>query len=155
MGENLRYKTKDSYCYDIDGSACKDYGRLYTWHDANSACPPGWRLPGNADWDSLIAWTGGELKAGYTLAFSDSLGFSIKFGFPPNINGRYSGADVQASFWSADTYNDATAWVYYFLKEKLPLTFSNYFSKNYGMMCRCVQNTSAAIAPVEQTPVSE
>mgnify|MGYP001210693820 CR=1 FL=1 len=139
MGENLRFKTKDSYCYDAQGMGCKDFGRLYTWDDAVTACPAGWRLPTNVEWDSLIAWTGGEKKAGYVLAYGDSLGFKIQFGFPPNINGRYSGNNIQASYWSADAYNASTAWVYYFLKDKLPLTYTNYFSKNYGMSCRCVR----------------
>lgn len=142
MGENLRYSTKDSWCYDSEGKACKEYGRLYTWEDAILACPNGWHLPTRAEWDTLIAWTGGDLKAGHNLAYNDSLGFSIKFGYPPNVNGRYSGGGIQASFWSADEYNNSTAWVYYFLKEKLPLTFSNYFSKNYGMMCRCTRDVA-------------
>lgn len=150
MGENLRFKTKDCYCYDAPDMGCKDFGRLYTWDDAVTACPAGWRLPTNAEWDSLIAWTGGEKKAGYVLAYGDSLGFKMKFGFPPNINGRYSGNNIQASFWSADAYNGSTAWVYYFLKDKLPLTYTNYFSKNYGMSCRCVRIPSEADASEEE-----
>ncbi|HMZ88080.1 MAG TPA: FISUMP domain-containing protein [Chitinophagales bacterium] len=139
MSENLRYNSKGSWCYESDGKSCKEFGRLYNWNDAILVCPNGWHLPNRAEWDSLIVWTGGELKAGHNLAYNDSLPFNIVFGYPPNVNGRYSGGGIQASFWSADEYNSSTAWVYYFLKEKLPLTFSNYFSKNYGMMCRCVK----------------
>lgn len=144
MGENLRHKTKDSYCYDERGMGCNDFGRLYTWDEAMNACPAGWRLPNRSEWDSLIAWTGGEKKAGYVLAYGDSLGFKIQFGYPPNYNGRYSGNGIQASYWSADAFNDATAWVYYFLKDKLPLSYTNYFSKNYGMSCRCIRVSDIA-----------
>lgn len=139
MGENLRFKTAKSFCYDTKDMGCKDFGRLYTWEEAVTACPPGWHLPNRAEWDSLIVWTGGDKKTGYALAYSDSLGFNMKFGYPPNQNGRYSGGNVQASYWSSDSYTSSTAWVYYFLKEKLPLSFTNYFSKNYGMSCRCVR----------------
>jgi uncharacterized protein (TIGR02145 family) len=141
MGENLRYKTKNSWCYD-GSNTCREFGRLYNWDEAVEACPTGWHLPSKSDWDTLISLAGGDAKAGFPLAYSDSLGFSVKFGYPPNVNGRYSGADVQASFWSADEQNASTAWVYYLIKQKLPLVYSNYFSKNYGMMCRCVKDST-------------
>lgn len=142
MSENLRHKTKHSWCYQDKRSSCKEYGRLYTWEDAVHACPAGWHLPTNAEWDSLVTILGGDKKAGYTLAFGEDLGFDIVFGYPPNVSGRYSSDDLQASFWSADENNPSTAWVYYFLRDKLPLVYSNFFSKNYGMMCRCVQDST-------------
>jgi len=32
---------------------CDKYGRLYYWETAKTACPSGWRLPSDADWDQL------------------------------------------------------------------------------------------------------
>ena len=45
MGENLRYNTKHSWCYEDKAGNCKEFGRLYTWEEAKSACPKGWHLP--------------------------------------------------------------------------------------------------------------
>lgn len=31
------------------------FGRYYTWEEAQTACPPGWRLPSDAEWTQLEA----------------------------------------------------------------------------------------------------
>ena len=142
MGENLRHKTSESWCYEDKKANCEEYGRMYNWQEAQTACPKGWHIPTRVEWDSLITWLGGDRKAGYSLAYSDSLGFNIKFGYPPNVNGRYSDSNVQASYWTSDENSASTAWVYYFIKQKLPYAYTNFFSKNYGMMCRCVQDSA-------------
>ncbi len=140
MGENLRYNTKHSWCYEDKAGNCKEFGRLYTWDEAIGACPKGWHLPTKLEWDTLITSLGGYENAGHALAFGANLKFNIVFGYPPNVSGRYSSDDLQASFWSSEANNASTAWVYYFIRDKLPLVYSNYFSKNYGMMCRCVMD---------------
>jgi N-sulfoglucosamine sulfohydrolase len=55
-------------CYGHDARSCGVYGGLYTWSQAKTACPAGWRLPVREDWeamaDELGAATAGEkLKA--------------------------------------------------------------------------------------------
>jgi len=60
MAENLNYKTKKSYCYNGDGDNCDNYGRLYTWNAAMTACPAGWRLPTRQDWNQLGQAVGGN-----------------------------------------------------------------------------------------------
>jgi uncharacterized protein (TIGR02145 family) len=142
MGENLRYNSRDSWCYDTQGG-CKQYGRLYSWEEAVTACPKGWHLPSFDEWESLVEYCGGDKLAGKNLARNEYLGFNIVFGFPPNINGRYSKDGTQATFWTADSYNGGTAWVYYFISDKLPLVYTGYLSKNYGMNCRCVKDEAA------------
>jgi len=56
MTENLNYDTSGSVCYKNDSGNCAKYGRLYNWSVANSACPPGWRLPSSTDWDRLFRY---------------------------------------------------------------------------------------------------
>jgi uncharacterized protein (TIGR02145 family) len=65
---------------------------------------------------------------------------NILFGFPPNVNGRFNEAGSQTNFWSATENNADTGWSYYLIKNKLPLVFQGYFSKNYNMSCRCVKD---------------
>ena len=45
MVENLNYQTTNSWCYQNIDRNCDTYGRLYTWNDAQKACPTGWHLP--------------------------------------------------------------------------------------------------------------
>ena len=54
MAQNLNYKTANSYCYDDNASNCSKYGRLYTWAAAKSACPTGWHLPSQTEWQTLL-----------------------------------------------------------------------------------------------------
>jgi uncharacterized protein (TIGR02145 family) len=55
MAENLNYQppSGNSCCYDDSPDNCDKYGRLYDWKTAKEACPPGWHLPNNAEWDKL------------------------------------------------------------------------------------------------------
>jgi uncharacterized protein (TIGR02145 family) len=53
MAENLNLETPDSWCYDNDEAHCAEYGRLYTWEAAKTACPSGWHLPSEEEWFTL------------------------------------------------------------------------------------------------------
>ena len=55
MAENLNYETETSACLDGDSRNCKRLGRLYTWAEAKTVCPEGWRLPTKADFAALIS----------------------------------------------------------------------------------------------------
>lgn len=65
MAENLRYDGVPSGIKKGDESGAK-FGRLYQWGDVvkNNACPSGWRLPTNAEVQSLINFLGGDSYAG-------------------------------------------------------------------------------------------
>lgn len=54
MAENLNFEMADSYCYSDSASYCNKYGRLYTWAAVNSACPEGWHLPSETEWNALF-----------------------------------------------------------------------------------------------------
>jgi uncharacterized protein (TIGR02145 family) len=53
MKENLNYTTANSWCYANNTANCTNYGRLYTWQAALTACPPGWHLPSHFEWTQL------------------------------------------------------------------------------------------------------
>jgi len=48
----LNYEAEGK-CYDNDPANGRKYGRLYNWSTAKSACPKGWHLPSNEEWDVL------------------------------------------------------------------------------------------------------
>jgi len=58
MAENLNYNATDSKCYENQESNCQRYGRLYNWGTAKSACPKGWHLPSDAEWENLVQFVG-------------------------------------------------------------------------------------------------
>ena len=71
MAENLSYKSaKGSSIYNHKISAPDTiqnneyYGRLYTFEAAQEACPNGWHLPTDDEWNQLIEFLGGKNIAG-------------------------------------------------------------------------------------------
>jgi len=54
MAENLNYNANGSKCYDNKPANCDKYGRLYNWETAMKACPKGWHLPSDKDWNVLM-----------------------------------------------------------------------------------------------------
>ena len=54
MAENLSENLPGSRCYNNDYINCATHGRLYSWALAAEACPEGWRLPSDEDWNALI-----------------------------------------------------------------------------------------------------
>jgi len=55
MASNLNYKTATwSYCYNDIDTNCNIYGRMYTRDDSQIACPPGWKLPSDGEWITML-----------------------------------------------------------------------------------------------------
>ena len=63
MAENLNYAASGSKCYDNKPENCAKYGRLYNWYAAMNACPSGWHLPSNGEYETLDKYVGGEKVA--------------------------------------------------------------------------------------------
>lgn len=81
MAENLNYATEASVCPDGDSRNCKRLGRLYTWAEAKTVCPEGWRLPTNADFGTLVAAVFGDAAQshdGEPGAVSNKVGAALK-----------------------------------------------------------------------------
>ena len=83
MAENLNFETSGSFCPENDSRNCKRLGRLYSWAEARSVCPEGWRLPMKADFESLIAAAVGEDATSEDAAQSPSQSFAQSRGGNP------------------------------------------------------------------------
>ena len=112
MAENLNYKTKNSYCYKDVPANCGKYGRLYEWWDAKEACPTGWHLPTQMEFEMLIKTVGGRfaeerLKSpnGWAggIILGDDFGFSALPGGQRILDGDWNFGNTfeGAYFWSA------------------------------------------------------
>jgi uncharacterized protein (TIGR02145 family) len=81
MAENLNYATEASACPDGDSRNCKRLGRLYTWAEAKTVCPDGWRLPTKLDFEVLMnaaSGDGAQSRAGNSGAVSNKVGVALK-----------------------------------------------------------------------------
>jgi uncharacterized protein (TIGR02145 family) len=136
MKQNLNYATGNSACYGGNSTNCDNYGRLYDYNSATSACPSGWHLPSDNDWCILTTYidptvscstpgisgtnAGGKMKETGTTYWSapntgatNSSGFSARGGgssaYPPLIAGSFwSTTDYSGGKWTREVfYNDA------------------------------------------------
>ena len=53
MARNLNYDSRESYCYENRQENCDACGRLYRWEAVLSACPAGWHLSTEYEWQAL------------------------------------------------------------------------------------------------------
>ena len=67
MAESLRFETPDSWLNPDNPSHA--YGRLYSMDAAQSACPLGWHLPTDQEWNQL------ELTLGLPIEKADEIGW--------------------------------------------------------------------------------
>ena len=87
LASNLSYAGKDmpfAKCYG-NTSSCEEFGRLYDYESAQKACPTGFRLPQQEDWERVLKKVGAKganklksydgfaaLSAGYYQRAADS-----------------------------------------------------------------------------------
>ena len=165
-----------SLCYRSNAEYCDVAGRLYFWaaaidsvklaNDADNPldcgygkictlpdtvygiCPPGWHLPSNVDWETLLTAVGGQSTAGKLLKSqvgwnddgngTDAFGFSALPAAGWFSNGfQYDGN--YTSFWSASENGTSSAYcldLLYDRENASPVTSS----KAFGHSVRCVKD---------------
>ncbi|WP_073158769.1 fibrobacter succinogenes major paralogous domain-containing protein [Fibrobacter sp. UWH5] len=153
MAENLNYNTSNSYCYDNNASNCSKYGRLYTWSAAMNACPSGWHLPSDTEWNTLWIAVGGTGTAGMKLKSTsgwsgggngtDSFGFAVLPAGRRSYGGYFSTEGDRASFWSSSefSYYYAYDWYFYYDYDDVNRSHDN---KDTGFSVRCLKDSSPA-----------
>jgi len=87
FAENLNFDVKGigSACYDDKLDNCKKYGKLYNWERAKEACPSGWHLPSDEEWDILLHYADGTSG---TKSYSKTAGKFLKSKSGWNNNGN-------------------------------------------------------------------
>ena len=153
MAENLNYETATSVLIpEYNGKPREKYGRLYTWDDAMKACPSGWRLPSEDDWNELLEFVGDSATAGTKLkaardwdkARGDVIG-TDDYGFAAlpagvshvNGNGVRSFSNNGAFFWTATENGRAILIVMHYEKEVVE---SSRFDKETWLSVRCIMD---------------
>ena len=186
MAENLNFETENSWCGGGIGTTegdCSVYGRLYTWAaavgraedecgyehtcglgsgDIRGACPKGWHLPSQSEWEALIVAVDGSITE-YTssntagsklksaarcwssysgITIEDAFGFSaLPAGFRNHVIGNYNSKGYGTDFWSSteETIYYAYAMELYYRNDGADLF--NDGNKNKGFSVRCVKDS--------------
>ena len=156
MAENLNFETEKSYCPEDD---CNSNSRLYTWSAAKEACPDGYYLPNDTDWNKLFETVGGVATAASTLKASDDWPGGRRgtayYGFAMTPSSFRSNDQIKktryfAFFWSSsESGNDASYW--------FATDFKNRFmhatnKKDVAYPVRCIKGTFKSSAADTTTP---
>ena len=149
MAQNLNYKTANSFCYNDSTKYCEKYGRLYTWAAANTACPSGWHLPTNAEFETLFTAVGGSSNAGTKLKSTsgwnedngtNDYSFSA---LPAGYRSAFSSYNRRegdgANFWSSTGSDSSDAYYMYLYYFGGNVELRSY-SKDNGFSVRCVKD---------------
>ncbi len=153
MAENMNYATEEgSYCYEDIESYCTRFGRLYKWESAMLACPEGWHLPTQSEFEAMVDYLGGPDVAGGRLKDynpgtwnSPNLGATNISGFGALPAGRrygegnYTGYKYYAQFFSATEYGSEDAYNLT-LGYDYEQTYIYNFKKKYAISVRCVKD---------------
>jgi uncharacterized protein (TIGR02145 family) len=150
MAENLNFNCKGSKCNDKDTKNAEKYGRLYDWKTAKKACPSGWHLPSDEEWQTLIDFAGGNDIAGKRLKAKNGWNYREKpgtneFGFSalPGGSGSSDGSFLFAGdryfWWSAseDGSYYAYSWFTFYGAENVCW---GSFDKSRLFSVRCVED---------------
>jgi uncharacterized protein (TIGR02145 family) len=155
MAQNLNYEAEGSVCYGNDPANGEKYGRLYDWETAMKASPPGWHLPSDDEWQTLVDFAGGKEIAGKKLKTksgwnndkegnsgngTDDFGFAaLPGGLGYSGGDRFSDSNKYGFWWSASESKVHYAYYRYlsFLNEHIGW----YSIEKYSLFSvRCVQD---------------
>ncbi|MCF0216186.1 MAG: fibrobacter succinogenes major paralogous domain-containing protein [Fibrobacteraceae bacterium] len=161
FAQNVNYNVEGhSWCYEDKDSYCMRSGRLYDLEGARKACPEGWHLPRDREWQDML--TGltqcydGVDKCG---RFAEKLkantgwqggGGTDEYGFTVFSSGyrkligkstvRYEDMGEYAGFWSAQNGRNETIylWAMGRMSDQMVRQLVPSNAKNNGYSVRCI-----------------
>lgn len=97
---NLNYEKEGSFCYRNYPEYCNSYGRLYAWSAAADACPTGWHMTTQEEWDMLTTAYGGVKFAAAEIKEGGDSGLEIKMAGFGEQDGSYIDIGVNGYYWN-------------------------------------------------------
>jgi len=142
FAENLSYSAPaGSWCYDNKEQNCKEYGRLYDWLAARTACPYGWYLPEPKDFENLINTLKANNIPTYAAVTTEGAhGFNALRGGWREYAGRFNDININGYFWSSQSIvsNTDKAWALTVLGNRKEVDLYDN-SKEIGFSVRCMR----------------
>jgi uncharacterized protein (TIGR02145 family) len=150
FARNLNFDTQDSYCYDGKLENCALYGRLYRWEAALAACPAGWHISTEYEWQAMelvlgvpFAEIGGRRNRGTgegaRLKKGGDTGFDTQYAGWRQEHGDYESLGEAAALWTANEADLDHAW-HRDIDTGDEAIWRSRVVKDYGLSVRCVQD---------------
>jgi len=140
--KNLDCEVGESKCYENNSANCTKYGRLYDWNTAKTACPSGWRLPTNEEWDilenvgydKLKATSGWNNTSNTNRNGTDDFGFTALPGGAGLSDGSFRDVGEKGLWWSAYEVDSDKA------SGRVNLVDPDPLPKSYLLSIRCIKD---------------
>jgi len=140
MQENVAHYVQGSDCFDHDTTNCKKYGRLYTFEQSKHACPEGWHIPSEKEWNQLLELAGGASLAGGKLKTGGISNFEARTG---GIRKKFDFADYKqtSGFWSS-TEEKGSVYTIFMYCSKPKIKAGTVKEGDYRLSVRCIKNAN-------------
>ena len=161
--QNNLYYSGSGVSYENSVAMDPIVGRFYTWNEAVTACPEGWRLPTDKEFSAMTGSTttgetlsnvAGSLMVNATfngqklwtfwpdVKITNSAKFSaIPIGYAVDQEGymKYMGSSQYATFWTSDNSDDSAIYRYiYVAKNDIYLGYGD--KESFRASVRCVKD---------------
>ena len=124
--------------FNVGASASNLYGSLYTFDNAQTACPSGWRVPTNDELSSLSAnysaWTTYLGMSGCWFSGGQAYSSSVSAIFLPTL----SSSDSNGNYWSSTEYDSINACNLYFDSGDVLVDY--YGDRSFDWSVRCLKD---------------
>ena len=153
MRNNLASTASGAAFYDCEVMSYP-FGRFYTWDEAQTACPEGWRLPTDDEWASLGTDAGALMADAYMngekmweywphVKITNSTGLSVipaGYALLGDYN-QFYGMLEYAAFWTAtsDAEDDTMALCRYINVNEAEVFVDSRHKASFGASVRCVK----------------
>jgi uncharacterized protein (TIGR02145 family) len=109
----------EKYCPNDLAADCGLLTADYQWDEVmqydetvstQGLCPPGWHIPGEADWNILFVYYIGSAFAGSPLKYSGFSGFNALLAGTRHLNKSWDYQGFATFFWSSTAHGVDKAW---------------------------------------------
>jgi uncharacterized protein (TIGR02145 family) len=103
----------EKYCDQDLNVNCEMWGAKYQWEEiiqydetlsTQGLCPPGWHVPGEADWNTLFANYQSNAFAAWPLLFTGYSGFNATLSGTRHMNVTWDWSGFATFFWSSTVH---------------------------------------------------
>lgn len=147
MVQNLSFVTKDSRCLPENGN-CEESGLSYVWNDAKDACPEGWHIPNDDEWNVLaMLLSGNEPIFSSDYDYNQSYSYKVKKdGFDSLSFHLFS----QVKFWSStpidSRFENYSTWKFQtYFNEKSIVRYSTHKGGYVAIRCLRGEKTKSEL----------
>ena len=149
LNASARYKTANSTnCANND---CNTYGVYYTYAEAKNACPAGYHLASDRDWQKLEFYLGMQASDTGTIGYrglAEGIGTKLKEGGSSGLNLKLQGTEAGNQFGTGGQYwtstinasDNSTAYSRYVWSTDGSISRTDYVPVTVTACARCIKD---------------